>query len=129
MYTECVKSLSGNKRRLWEALLASTQLRSDEEVEQTVLVWDGEKLAACGSRMGNVLKCIAVDPAYQGEGVTATVLTMLKQEAFDAGYTEIWQLEEYFDLPQTDIRAALRYWTDSRGIDFTAQEADKCTLP
>lgn len=90
MYTECVKSLSGNKRRLWEALLASTQLRSDEEVEQTVLVWDGEKLAACGSRMGNVLKCIAVDPAYQGEGVTATVLTTLKQEAFDAGYTKLF---------------------------------------
>ena len=39
------------------------------------------------------------------------------------------QLEEYFDLPQEDIQAALRYWTDSRGIDFTKQEADKCTLP
>lgn len=51
------------------------------------------------------------------------------QEAFDAGYTEAWQLEEYFDLPEADIRAALRYWTDSRGIDFTTQEADKCTSP
>jgi len=51
------------------------------------------------------------------------------QEAFDAGFTEAWQLEEYFDLPESDIRAALRYWTDSRGIDFTKQEATKCTLP
>ena len=51
------------------------------------------------------------------------------QEAFDAGFTEAWQLEEYFDLPEGDIRAALRYWTDSRGIDFTKQEATKCTLP
>ena len=45
------------------------------------------------------------------------------QEAFDAGYTELWQLEEYFDLPSWDIRAALRYWTDSRGVDFIKQEA------
>ena len=45
------------------------------------------------------------------------------REAFAAGCREIWQLEEYFDLPESDIRAALRYWTDSRGIDFTKQEA------
>ena len=51
------------------------------------------------------------------------------REAFAAGFTELWQLEEYFDLPQEDIQAALRYWTDSRGIDFAKQEADKCTLP
>ena len=51
------------------------------------------------------------------------------QEAFCAGFTEIWQLSEYFDLPEADIRAALRYWTDSRGVDFTKQEANKCTLP
>ena len=51
------------------------------------------------------------------------------QEAFDAGYTQIWQLEEYFDLPEADIQAALRYWVDSRGVDFTNQEAAKCTLP
>ena len=51
------------------------------------------------------------------------------QEAFSAGFTEIWQLEEYFDLPENEIRAALTYWTDSRGIDFTKQEAGKCTLP
>lgn len=45
------------------------------------------------------------------------------REAFSAGFTEIWQLEEYFELPENDIRAALRYWTECRGIDFTKQEA------
>ena len=45
------------------------------------------------------------------------------REAFAAGCTELWQLEEYFDLPEADICAALRYWTDCRGIDFTKQEA------
>ena len=44
------------------------------------------------------------------------------REAFAAGFTEIWQLSEYFDLPEADIRAALHYWTQCRGIDFTKQE-------
>ena len=51
------------------------------------------------------------------------------QEAFDAGFTEIWQLSEYFDLPEADIRSALQYWTDGRGITFSKQEANICTLP
>ncbi len=42
----------------------------------------------------------------------------LFRSAFQAGYTEPWQLAEYFDLPETDIRAALRYWTEHKGIDF-----------
>lgn len=40
------------------------------------------------------------------------------REAFAAGYTESWQLSEYFDLPEEDIRKALSYWTGCRGIDF-----------
>ena len=38
--------------------------------------------------------------------------------AFADGYTEPWQLAEYFDLPEADIRRALAYWTDCRGIVF-----------
>ncbi len=38
--------------------------------------------------------------------------------AFADGYTEPWQLAEYFDLPQADVQAALNYWTQSKGIDF-----------
>lgn len=38
--------------------------------------------------------------------------------AFAAGYSELWQLAEYFDLPEEDIKNALTYWTERRGIDF-----------
>ena len=44
------------------------------------------------------------------------------REAFAAGCTELWQLSEYFDLPEADIQKAMDYWTVSRGIDFTKQE-------
>lgn len=40
------------------------------------------------------------------------------REAFCAGYTELWQLAEYFDMPESDVRSALVYWTERRGIDF-----------
>lgn len=40
------------------------------------------------------------------------------KEAFAAGYTEPWQLAEYFDLPEQDIKNALTYWTERRGVDF-----------
>ncbi len=38
--------------------------------------------------------------------------------AFAAGYTELWQLAEYFDMPERDIQKALTFWTEHRGIDF-----------
>lgn len=40
------------------------------------------------------------------------------REAFAAGYTELWQLAEYFDLPEQDIKNALTYWTERRNINF-----------
>jgi len=40
--------------------------------------------------------------------------------AFAEGYTEPWQLAEYFDMPERDVRAALEYWTQCRGVDFNS---------
>ena len=40
------------------------------------------------------------------------------REAFQEGYTELWQLSEYFDLPEQDVASALSYWTDAKGVCF-----------
>lgn len=40
-------------------------------------------------------------------------------EAFDAGCRDLWELAEYFDLPEQDIKKALSYWTERKGIAFT----------
>ena len=40
------------------------------------------------------------------------------KEAFADGYTEPWELAEYFDLPEDDVMKAYSYWKDSKGIDF-----------
>lgn len=38
--------------------------------------------------------------------------------AFSEGYTELWQLSEYFDLPEDCIVAALTYWKECKCINF-----------
>ena len=40
------------------------------------------------------------------------------QDAFAAGCTELWQLAEYFDMPEEDVQAALTYWRDRTNVDF-----------
>jgi len=46
----------------------------------------------------------------------------LTEEAFRAafaeGYTELWQLSDYFDLPERCVQDALTYWKERKGIDF-----------
>ncbi len=39
--------------------------------------------------------------------------------AFTEGNTELWQLSDYFDLPESCIADALTYWKERKGIDFT----------
>lgn len=38
--------------------------------------------------------------------------------AIQQGYTEPWQLADYFDLDEAYIKKALHYWKECRGIDF-----------
>ena len=40
------------------------------------------------------------------------------RSAFAAGCRELWELSEYFDLPEQDVKNALTYWAERRGIDF-----------
>lgn len=90
MDIELTGSLQGQKKRLWQTFLANTGLEADEQVERTCLVWEEDRIIATGSRQGNLLKCIAVDDAHQGEGLTGTLLTHLRQDAFQDGYSHLF---------------------------------------
>ena len=39
--------------------------------------------------------------------------------AFQDGCQELWELAEYFDMPEEVVRDAYQYWSDSQGIQFT----------
>lgn len=42
--------------------------------------------------------------------------------AFQDGCTELWQLAEYFDMPEQDVQWAWDFWRNSKGVDFNAAE-------
>ena len=90
MTVESFSRLSSAKYDLWKAFLKRMGLEADDSCEQTVLVWEGDALIATGSRQENLLKCIAVDPAHQGEGLLATVITALREEAFRLGHRHLF---------------------------------------
>ncbi|MCR4804183.1 MAG: [citrate (pro-3S)-lyase] ligase [Clostridia bacterium] len=80
-------------RRLEElrAFLKTLGLDYDDRVQFTVLCTDEEgDPIATGSLDGNVFKCIGVAEAHQGEGLTATVITELRREAFDRGQAHLF---------------------------------------
>lgn len=84
------RRLAGRKLAQWNALLEKTGLHGEPDCDTTVLLYDDETLAATGSRQGNLLKYIAVDPAHQGEDLTARVLTALRQDAMEAGLRHLF---------------------------------------
>lgn len=90
MYIELLEELHGKKRNIWKDFMTRAGLHTEETFTQTVLIWDEDKLIATGSRDQNIFKCIAVDPAYQGEDLTSTVLTALRQEAFREGHQHLF---------------------------------------
>lgn len=85
-YLETAAPCRGRALEELTAFLARMGLRYDETIQLTVLLRDEDgKIIATASLQESVIKCVAVDPAYQGEGLTATVLTAVRQEAFARG--------------------------------------------
>ena len=90
MDIELTGALQGAKLHKWKAFLSRLGLEAEAQVERTCLIWEDDQLIATGSRQDNLLKCIAVDELHQGEGLTATLLTQLRQDAFANGHTHLF---------------------------------------
>lgn len=90
MYIEVIKQFDKRKKALWQKFLENVGLSADEEVEETVLLWDEDRLIGTGSRDRNLLKLIAVSPEHQGEDLTSVILSELKKEAFFEGHSHLF---------------------------------------
>ena len=90
MYTEIIQRLSGSKLKKWEYFISQMGLAPDLLIEKTLLLWDGDEIIATGSRYNNILKLIAVDPFYQGNDLTSTVISELRRDAFADGYRSLF---------------------------------------
>lgn len=90
MDIELVNRLSGSRLAAWKDLLTKAGLHADFTYDRTVLIWENGLLIAAASRQENILKGIAVDDSHRGEDLTATLLTQLWQDAFEAGYSHLF---------------------------------------
>ena len=71
--------------------LARMDLTYDDGIEYTSVIRDSnQRIVACASLQENVIKCVAVDPSLQGEGITATLMTALKREALERGHRHLF---------------------------------------
>ena len=130
MDTELCYGLEGQKKRLWQEFLGRAGLEPDENLQATVLVWEDGQIIATGSRQDHILKCIAVDDLHQGEGLTGTVLTQLRQDAFNQGFKHLflytkpknkWMFSSLFFYPIAQTSDVLLMENREHGIrDFLA---------
>lgn len=85
-----IEALTPSKKKEWKAFLEAFELKPDESISETILIYDDEKLVATGSRYENILKCIAVSPEKQGEDLTSKIISSLRQSAFSQGYSHLF---------------------------------------
>lgn len=77
-------------RKTVEAFLQKAGLALEADCDVIVCAeWQGE-LVGCGAIAGNVLKCIAVSPALQGEGLSLKLLTELLTLAYELNRSELF---------------------------------------
>lgn len=71
--------------------LKQMDLRYDEGIEYSVCILDDNyKIIGAGSVESNVIKCIAIDPAHQGQGLSNTIMSNLIQYLFEKGRSHIF---------------------------------------
>ena len=78
-------------------LLEKCGLKLNGETDYTLGLYDGEELVATGSIRDHIAQMIAVDPACQGEGLSARVVSGLISRA----YHENWLPLRLFTKPST----------------------------
>ena len=78
-----------NRKKI-NRFLQTHDLNFDELVEFSVAIYEDNNIIATGSFDGPVIKCLAVDPSYQGSALTNKVISKLMSEQFARGYHHLF---------------------------------------
>ncbi len=74
-----------------KALLERVDITLDEHLDCTCAIFDDEgQPIATGSAFGSTLRCFAVDPAHQGEGLLNEVITHLMENRQEKGFFHLF---------------------------------------
>lgn len=98
-----IRSISlnrANERQEIDNFLRSHDLFLERDVDYTIAVYKDDDIIGTGSISGNVLKCIAIDCNYQGEGISNKIVSLLINEQYNRGNTHlfIFTKPQYKDL-------------------------------
>ena len=78
------------RREAVDLFLHQHQLSLEADCERVIVAEDQRRIVGCGAIAGCVLKCIAVDPSLQGEGLSLKLLTELMTLAYERGRSELF---------------------------------------
>lgn len=85
------KPLKGKELESLKQFLKRMELEYDEEIEYSACILNEEyDIIGTGSVDGNVIKCVAIDPEYQGQGLSASIISQLVQYEFEKGRSHIF---------------------------------------
>ena len=73
-----------------ETFLNKEGLTLEKDLDYALCLMDRDSIIASGCAAANVLKCIAVDAAYQGQALTNKVISYLRIKAYHEGYTNLF---------------------------------------
>ncbi len=90
LYEEFGYPFVGQKLTRVKSFLADQELDYEEQISFTVNLIGDQRIVATGSLDGNILKCIAVDPEYQGEGLASRIVQTLISEGYRRGLTHLF---------------------------------------
>lgn len=78
------------RREAVDLFLHQHQLSLEADCERVIVAEEQRRIVGCGAIAGCVLKCIAVDPSLQGEGLSLKLLTELMTLAYELGRSELF---------------------------------------
>lgn len=74
-----------------QQFLAKNQLRFDEQILSFILAYnEQDELVACGGIAPKIIKCVAIDERYRGEGLALQLATELTHLAYELGYPNLF---------------------------------------
>ncbi len=79
-----------SKKKNVENFLKDFDINYEKDVDYTLAAFDGDKIVGTGSAAGRVLKCFAIDEAYQGMGITNAIITRLIAYQYEKGESHLF---------------------------------------
>ncbi|MCK3657047.1 [citrate (pro-3S)-lyase] ligase [Pasteurellaceae bacterium Macca] len=85
-------TISERKAREIKDFLTRNQLNLDHQIEIFVIIrsQSTDEILACGGLSCNIIKCVAIDRAAQGEGLALKLITELTNLAYERGRTQLF---------------------------------------